>query len=422
MMPGGMAGVQPDQGPPLAVPLSFFAVAAVALVAAGVVVAGYGGVQFSQRTLPGAQAATHLLTLGFLGAVMLGALYQMIPVVGGAPVPAPQLAFVALAAWTVGVVGLVLGFLLGAPVFFSIGGTGLLLGATLAGGPLGVALFRSPARTPTLYGLRVAAAGFVIVVGAGLGMALLRAGLGVSLDWVAAWRTHVGLGAAVWVSGLIVSVSWQVLPMFYTAPAPYRGLSLATLAALALPLFGLPLVWGLGLDPELFAWLIVPTALAVWVVQPISWARQLQLRKRRRKDASVRFWAVASGLGPLVGLVWAAAAWREASWLAPLAGWLFFFGWAGLVVHGMLTRIVAFLVWFHRFSGQVGKAPVPPMKQLWPDRAAHRGLALHIVTLALGATALVTGYDWVTRATGVGLVLVGLSLGYGLWRALRKTA
>lgn len=44
--------------------------------------------------------------------------------------------------------------------------------------------------------------------------------------------------------------------------------------------------------------------------------------------------------------------------------WVAIWGWAGLIMQGMLSRIVPFLVWFHRFSARVGLEPVPSMRSM----------------------------------------------------------
>lgn len=80
------AGLAPEQGPPFTAPLRFFLTAPWFLVAAGLLAAFDPG--WTEGPLsPTALALTHLLTLGFLGMVMLGALTQMLPVLAGAPMP-----------------------------------------------------------------------------------------------------------------------------------------------------------------------------------------------------------------------------------------------------------------------------------------------------------------------------------------------
>ena len=85
-------------------------------------------------------------------------------------------------------------------------------------------------------------------------------------------------------------------------------------------------------------------------------------------------------------------------------------GWAGAVVHGMLTRIVPFLVWFHRCAPHVGKIPIPSTRELMPDRAVAFGFWLHLLALFVGASAIATGSPWPWRAFGALLLVTGLHL------------
>ena len=145
-----MAGIDPQQGPPLSVPFSFFFAAPLSLCAAGALLAWRGAQPESQLGL------VHLGTVGFLLFVMLGALYQLLPVVAGAVVPFPRGGHLVHA--------------------FLLGGTGALIAAQLTGvsslflwavGLLSSALLtfllpalwavaRTDMKTPTVWGLRLA--------------------------------------------------------------------------------------------------------------------------------------------------------------------------------------------------------------------------------------------------------------------------
>jgi hypothetical protein len=86
------AGLSLEQAPPFNVPLRFFLTAPWFLVLAALTdCCGKGPDIFASRWLPAALALTHLLTLGFMAQVMLGALLQMLPVVVGVVVPRPRL-------------------------------------------------------------------------------------------------------------------------------------------------------------------------------------------------------------------------------------------------------------------------------------------------------------------------------------------
>ena len=82
-------GLSLEQAPPFGVPLRFFLSAPPFLVAAGLL-AALNPDWMTAPLSPATLALTHLMTLGCLGMVMLGAMSQMLPVVAGAPLPAAR--------------------------------------------------------------------------------------------------------------------------------------------------------------------------------------------------------------------------------------------------------------------------------------------------------------------------------------------
>ena len=125
------AGLSFEQAPPFALPLRFFLTAPLFLLAAaGLIV--LSPETLASRWTPQALALTHALTLGFLAMTMLGALLQMLPVVAGAPLPAPRrVAWLSHVALTLGSIALIGGFLTARPAAFGAGI--VLLGSGLAG-------------------------------------------------------------------------------------------------------------------------------------------------------------------------------------------------------------------------------------------------------------------------------------------------
>ena len=79
-----------ENAPPFSAPLRFFLTAPLFAVLAGLLLVIEGPVVFTSRWTPGALAATHLLTVGFMLQVMLGALIQVLPDVAGAGLPRPR--------------------------------------------------------------------------------------------------------------------------------------------------------------------------------------------------------------------------------------------------------------------------------------------------------------------------------------------
>ncbi len=411
-------GLSLDQAPPLSVPVSFFLLSPVAILSAGVMLLSSGAPLLATRHAGATAALTHLGTLGLLGSVMLGALYQMIPVVAGARVPAVRSAHAVHACYAGGVVALVVGLLTGTRWLTLLAAAALCLALVVFIAAVSLALSRAPAKTATTRGMAVAVAGLCVVLALGAAMAYVR-GAGIATPWYPQFvLAHVGVGLVVWVGGLISAVSFQVVPMFYLAPGLAPGAQNGLIALIFLTLLALPLGLALGAGPDVMAALMLPGGVAVWLLHPIAVLRALRNRRRKRADPSLTFWKL--GLSAAVASfgVGACAVIFDDPRLGLCFGFLVVWGWAGSIVHGMLSRIVPFLVWFHRFSSLVGIVDVPPMRRLLPDRLSQVGWSCHLLTLVLGLGAITTGKDILARLTGIGLIATGLSLGAALVKVL----
>ena len=117
-----------------------------------------------------------------------------------------------------------------------------------------------------------------------------------------------------------------------------------------------------------------------------------------------------------------AALWLDDPRWPLVFGWLAIWGWAGMIVHGMLTRIVPFLVWFHRFAALVGLEPVPPMRRMLPVGRATVAYWLHALTLVLGCGAIISGWVPLVYAAALTMALTGLALGACLLGVLAARA
>ncbi len=414
------AGLQTEQAPPLAIPVAFFLTAPVAFVAAGVLIAWHGHAGLASIWLPSSMALTHVGTLGVLGAVMFGALYQLVPVVAGAPVPWIRLAHGVHVALVVGVIGLVYALATWNRFAFAFAWTAILIAAVGFLGPVAVAMARAPARTETVTGIRIALVALTAVIGLGLWFAWNHHLGFVLANRVALIVGHSSLGALGWVGCLLLSVSLTVVPMFYLTPAyPRRiaqlclGLVVASIAAIAACL-------ALGVTPAGVAAAALPAAVAVWLVHPLVTLRLLGQRRRKRADPSLHFWRLAMAVAPLLLVLAVATAWLDDPRPPLLLGWLGLWGWAALLVHGMLTRILPFLVWFHRFSALVGLQPVPSMRQLLPERRIRIALGLHVGAVVAGAVGLGFSADLLIRIAGIGLAATGAALAWELVGTLAR--
>ncbi|MGB5065156.1 MAG: hypothetical protein WBQ37_15580, partial [Candidatus Competibacter sp.] len=214
------AGLSLEQAPPFSVPLRFFLTAPPFLLLAAGLLLWQGPDLFASRWLPATLALTHLLTLGFMAQVMLGALLQILPVVVGVVVPRPQLTAALIhIPLTLGALALATAFLGGGPLWFqgAAGLLGLSFGVALLA--IHLALWRAPVAGNTVIALRCA-----------LGALLVTVVLGLLLSGFFAWgwrlpvfeltQLHGAWGLVGWTVLLVTGVAYQVVPMFQITP-PY---------------------------------------------------------------------------------------------------------------------------------------------------------------------------------------------------------
>jgi hypothetical protein len=413
-------GLRLEDAPPLWVPLAFFGTAPLALIAAGWLLVVNGEFAISTGFASVTLAIAHLGTLGFLTMVMMGALYQMTAVVAGSPVRRVRIGHAVYALFVTGVVALIGGIAGGSPraVFWAIA---LLTPALLLFViPIVRALLRAPARNETVMGMIAALFSFLVTAVLGLWMAHGHGGMRFPGPRALFIQVHLCVGLLGWVGSLIVAVSWQVLPLFTLSPpvarAARRWVQGLAAAGAFLPVVVLVFFYAGafgGSDArasQLAAVAALPGFVAVWLIHPLVSIRALRARRRRRSDPSILFWNTALLVAPVCGIASVVAYVATDPRWSVLLGWLALFGWAGMLVHGMLERIVPFLVWLHRFAPRAGEPGVPSARALLPDAWARSNFALHATTLAVGTLAIVFRSDLLARAAGVLLLATGLAL------------
>lgn len=424
-------GLQLDDAPPLAVPLSFFLTALVAIAAAGALLMKHGDAALATRWSPLTLALTHLGTLGFLTMVMLGAIYQMIAVVLGSPVPWIRLAHAVHALFVVGAVALVYGLGTFDPTALRVAAAALGISLLAFILPVSMAISRAESLTPTSFGIGAAIACLFFTAAIGI---IMAHGLSVSRLpgprelWT---RIHFGVALVGWLGSLITAVSWQVVPMFYLTrnlvPREVKwAIQIVTLAGTVIPVtlvMIVSLTGNVDVDVALgkiSVAILAPAVFAVWILHPLVTWWSLRGRRRLRTDGSLLFWRTSLAIAPCTAIVAVCAyALEEPRWDV-LFGWLAIWGWAGMIVHGMMTRIVPFLVWLHRFAPLVGEVPVPSVKKLLRDRWTLVSYGAHLTSFLLGVLAIATGIDAIARLAGLALVATAASLAHSLLRVVLR--
>ncbi|MBQ5948503.1 permease [Massilia sp. ST3] len=372
--------------PPIQVPLPFLLAAPCFALAAALLLAWQGETALASRWSPVTLAMTHLLTLGFLTMTIVGALFQLLPVVAGVGIPLARpvaaLSWSALALGTVLLAG-ALGLGLGPAAYQAAAGVLGLAGFVILAA-VGTAISHKivPAARPLVRGVRLASAGLAVTIGLGASLALYLSGMG-PLDAPLLTDIHASWGLVGWVVALTATVSFQVIPMFQGTPAYPRSLESWLPAALVALVAGWSAAALAGVGPLRLA---AEAGVALLLLR-YAGATLLFFRKRKRAaDVGTYYWVLAMGSLALAALVHFLPLGADQRPL--LSGILVIAGFGMSAVNGMLYKIVPFLVWYHLQSDpSLPRERVPALKNILDGGRALRQWRWHVVALGLLAAA-----------------------------------
>ncbi|HEY7037485.1 MAG TPA: hypothetical protein VID28_01475 [Methylomirabilota bacterium] len=397
------------------IPLGYFVCATAAFVIGALGTAWLAPELTGHYYHPHVVALTHTITLGWITTAIMGATYQLVPVVLQRPIWSARLARWQLAIVAVAVIGMIAHFYLGtwpglvAGAALLATGVGLYLlnlAATLRGrGRAGSGL---PIATPWTFTARLmtmGVAGLALTTLFGLALAANHLVPFLPGEFFPTLHAHVHLALLGWVTPMMLGVSARVYPMFLLAPEPGRWTSRLQIwgvavgvPALVIGLLGVPGLARLGT----LAMAAAALAHATWVLAMV------RARKRPALDWGLRFTLTATAfLAPAIALGLAIAADALAGPHAALAyAVVVLGGWISLTIVGMMLRIVPFLVWYHVYGPRAGREPVPTLAALSAPRLEGASYALLTGGVGLLAVALLVG-----DATGIRLAGTVLSLG-----------
>lgn len=407
-----------DDIPPLSIPLRFHLTAPAFGLAAAALLLFEGPMAWTSRWTAGSLGATHLLTVGFMAMVMVGSLFQVIPVLTGRAVPGTKvIAPVVHVALSAGVVALTIALLRANSLAFKAAITLLVIAFATFIAPLAwrVASIRSSG--DSVFAIRFAALALLGTVGLGVFLAVGHAWPALGIAFRSWTDIHVVWGLFGWVPLLVMGVSYQVIPMFHVAPAfdsrLARGVPITVFISLVLLSHARSAYLVMPIVTCLCLALVIYAGAAMWV---------LSRRKRKRVDATVGFWRLALGSLALgASLLWLSMGTPLRTPLLVesqgplLLGVIMVFGFACSVIIGMLQKIVPFLVFLHLQRMSLTKPMavrlLPNMNDIILDRDAQWQLRIHIaacgaillalIWAALGclaALALALDFGWLLRS------------------------
>ena len=379
-------------------------------------------------------AATHLVVLGFVSSVIMGAMYQLAPVALETQLFSRRLAWTHLAVHMVSVAGMVWMFARWDMKQVGHFGSAFALGAGLFIYNIARTVWRGKRGALPAIGMGMALFWFAATLTAGLMIAAGKCSydsdavsasgwMGATLrflrgsaaamarfDAIGAMHAHAHLGVMGFFVTLLMGVSYKLVPMFVLSDVQSRRRAIASMVLLSVGVASCFFTILLGSPLKPFAGLVVCAGLLFygWEMRAI-----LRARKRRALDLSMRIFL--AGLWCLVPLsvLGMVLAWPRlpltafTGQLENLYGVLALLGLLGLAIQGMLYKVVPFLVWYVAYSPHVGSAKVPVFADMYSRRLQAVSFAAYSAGLVIACVAIVAGHGSCVRMAA-GICLAGV--------------
>lgn len=389
-------------------------------------------------------ALTHLFVLGWGCTVVMGAVYQLVPVALETKLHSERMAILHYVVHVVGFIGMVWMFWRWDMKQVGHYGSALAVGVGLFAYNIGRTLWRVPrwsviatAVASSVFwlgcavfaGLCVAAAkctyesAETLPATSFLG-AMIHALQGTAnyvkrFDQISLMHAHAHLGVAGFFLMLIVGVSFRLVPMFTLSELQSPRRATASVWLLNLGLAGTFVTVLLRSPWKLAFALVMLAALGLYGWEIIA---MLRARKRKVLDWGVRQFLTAVGLlVPLGGLA-IVLSWpgvqltARIGQLENLYGLLGVLGVVTLAILGMLHKILPFLVWYGRYSREVGKHRVPSFSELYSPRLQEAAYWLYLAGLAGLSVGIVRAHHAGVRA---GTVMLVASVTLFVWNTVK---
>ncbi len=381
-------------------------------------------------------AATHLFVLGWLCSIIMGAMYQLVPVALETRLYSERLARWHFVLHVIGFAGMVWMFQVWDMKQVGHFGSVLALGVGLFVFNLAQTLRRVPKWNLTATAVTAALFWISVTIIAGLSIATGKAtydstpGLAVApgirsvvaglrslagfmarFDQIAAMHAHAHLSGVGFFTLLIVGVSYKLIPMFTLSEVQSQRRAALSIALLNLGLVG-SFITILVRSPWKFAFaLVIIAALACYGLELRA---ILRARKRRTLDWGLRYFLTAVGLLiplSLLSLVLATPGLPLNTFTGQLENLYGFLGLIGIVsfaIMGMLYKIIPFLIWFSAYSRHIGRARVPALADMYSSGLQAVGYWTYLAGLAATSAAILFSSEPGVR---LGSGLLALSVG-----------
>jgi hypothetical protein len=363
-------------------------------------------------------AMSHLFVLGFICSIVMGAMYQLVPVTLETQLFSERLVKWQFAAHLIGFTGMVWAFWNFNMVLVGAFGSLLTLGVGLFVFNMACTLAKVKNWKVIKFGIASALFWLSSTIAAGLVLTASKCWSFISFQPLAAMHAHAHLGVVGVFVMMIVTVSYKLVPMFTLSEMQNERRAWWSVALLNLGLLGafFTILLQSSFKPVFALVIIAGFVLYGWEIITI-----LRTRNRRTLDWGMKYFLTAIALLVPLSILALVLSWSGlpltafTMQLENVYGLLALAGLVGLAILGMLYKIVPFLVWFHSYSRHIGRAKVPALAEMYSVPLQVTGywsfLAGLIVLCAATVLSHETGIRWGGGLLALSLAIFAVNMG-----------
>jgi hypothetical protein len=398
--------------PSVGLPLRFILTGLAALVAGvawlvtrPIVLSGY-------HYSPEVVAVTHLFVLGWISSVVMGAIYQLVPVALETRLHSQRLAQWHFVLHGIGFVGMVAMFYLWNMKQVGHFASALAVGVGLFVYNLARTLAGIPRWNVVAAGIAASLGWLTVTVLAGLYLAAAKCWNFSPFNPLAQMHAHAHLGGLGFFVMMIIAVSYKLVPMFTLSEVRSARRARWSLVLLNTGLAGLFVGILVSSRWKLLPALIVAAGLAVYGREITAILRS---RKRRSLDWGLIYFLTAIALLVPVAALGVVLAWPGlpttlgTAQLESVYGFLALIGVVTFAILGMLYKVVPFLVWYASYSKAIGRHKVPALADLYSPALQAVGYWLFLGGLFVASMATALSHETGAR-TGCALLFASVVL------------
>lgn len=397
--------------------LPFYGYAGLAFVAATALLLTSSGALTSHFFQPRLLAITHIMALGWGTMIILGASYQLLPVLAQRRLFSVKLASASFVLAGAGIPLLVYAlytFDFGWPA--KCGGAGIVLAAFC----YAINAFGTMGKKENIHTVFCAtAAGWLLLTTlTGLALIINFTTPFLPKGALAYLPLHAHLGIAGWFLGLIVGVGSRLIPMFLLSKYSNDRLLWIIYGLINAGLVSFLLLFIASTDPAFYAVPITALGAALGLFGYYCY-RCYRLRLRRHTDSSVRIslLSVAMMFAPLF-LLAAALAGPSDSRIVLVYGFFIFFGWITAIILGMTFKTLPFIVWNKTYHGRAAMAQTPNPKDLASEKLYSVMIASWLAGLLIVLTGIGCRNSLLLRSGSALLVAAAFFYNLNIWKVI----